>query len=353
MSALGYGESSLLYKSLVAEDTLSDQAGASTTFMNKGGFHLVKAVFPHDHLNKILTRIKDVLHKALLEGFSHAEVNKAKNQYLDSKVYDRESLESFAFSRGQDYIQTGDFNSEERYLERIQNTTRYRVNQSLENILARTVHVSLQIPQGKNLSSAKKLLSSFSKKMNDHKKQKNRKLNLPSTSSKVDPKVKKFNLKKGVSLLHRFNSLSQTFVLHAYISNGHSSENSSTQGSHNLIAQLLTRGYDGMPLAKLKESLENLSASLNGFAGRNAYGLTLHGQSRHFDELTKYFSGCLLSSDMKPSQVRHFKELFVRTLEKRQKDPYRICFNTVREIMFPRPSLCAGSPGNSQGIKKN
>ena len=107
-----------------------------------------------------------------------------------------------------------------------------------------------------------------------------------------------------------------------------------------------------MPPEKLKESLENLSASLSGFTGRNAYGLTLHGQARHFDELAEYFSGCLLSSDMKPGQVRHFKERFARTLEKRQKDPYRICFNAVKELMFPGHPYAQEALGTPKGLKK-
>ena len=352
ISCLGCGESSILYKSMIARDTLADQATASTMFMNKGGFHQIKIIFPHDNLNKVLIRIKDILLKISANGFSHTDVNKIKNQYLDSKIYDQESLESFSFSRGQDYAQTGNANSEDEYLERIKNAACYRVNQSLKNIFMRPLHIGLQIPQGENVSNAKKLLSSLSKKLNDNKKQKNRQASNPITRSKFDPKVTKTIIKEGISLLHRFNPLSPTFVLHAYISSGHSCETQNTQGAHNLIAQLITRGYDGIPLTKLKESIENVSASLNGFAGRNAYGLTLHGQTRHFDELFEHFSGCLLSSDMKPSEMRHFKQLFVRTLKKRKKDPYKICFKTVEKIMFPNHPYSQEALGSPTQLKK-
>ena len=355
MTCLGHGESSLLYKSLVSQNTLANQAGASTTFMNQGGFHLVKVVFPHEHLNKVLIQTKDILLQTSSQGFSHADIRKAKNQYLDSKVYDRESLESFAFSRGQDYAQTGDINSEERYLEQIEKTTINYVNQALKNLLSRTIHISLQIPQGKDINAAKKSLSSFGKSLDKIKKksQKNifqKKKNI--ILSRIDPKVKKVAIKKGITFLHRNNSLSPTFVLHAYISSGHTHENKQIEGAHSLIAQLLTRGYNGIHLNNLKESLENFSASLNGFTGKNAYGLTLHGQTRHFDELVEHFHGCLLSSDMKSSEILHFKKIFTRTLEQQKKEPSQICFKTVKKIMFKGHPYAKEALGTATSLKK-
>ena len=355
MTCLGHGESSMLYKFLVAKNTLADQAGASTTFMNNGGFHLVKIIFPYDYLNKILVQTKNILFQATAQGFSHVDIRKVKNQYLDSKIYDKELLESFAFSQGQNYAQTGHVNSEEEYLERIEKTTINYVNQSLKNIFSRSVHISLQIPQDENTSIAKKCLHSFAASLNKINQatpknllQKKKK----PISSKVDPSVKKTIIKKGVTFLHRKNSLSPTFVLHAYISSGHAHENKKNEGSHSLIAQLLTRGYNGIPLIKLKESLENYSASLSGFAGKNAYGLTLHGQIRHFDELIEHFSGCLLFSDMKPNETLHFKKIFMRTLEKEKKDPYRICFKTVKKIMFQNHPYSQEAFGTTAGLKK-
>ena len=355
MTCLGHGESSILYKFLVAENTLADHAGGSTIFMNNGGFHLIKIIFPYNNLNKILMRIKDILFQTIAQGFSHADIRKSKNQYLDSKIYDKESLESFAFSLGQNYAQTGDINSEEQYLERIKKTTHNYVNQSLKNIFSRSVHISLQIPQNNNAAIAKKHLCTFSARLNktSRTKPKNPLKNKKKIiSSKFDPSVKKTIIKPGVSFLHRKNSLSPTFVLHVYISSGCAHENKQNEGAHSLIAQLLTRGYGGIRLLKLKESLENYSASLSGFAGKNAYGLTLHGQTRHFDELVEHFCGCLLFSDMKPSEVRHFKKLFIRTLEKEKKDPYRICFKAVKKVMFPNHPYAQEVFGTTASLKK-
>ena len=353
MSCMGYGESSRLYQSLVAHNTLADQASASTTFLNRGGFHHIKLVFPYEHLKDVLSQTKEILFDTASHGFSHADICKTKNQYLDSKIYERESLDSFAFSRGQDYAQTGDINSEESYLERIKKTMRNYVNQSLKNILARPIHVNLQIPQGRNAINAKKLLLSFSKQLNGTKKP----IPCPPKTNRIirsqtDAKVSKTTIVQGVSFLHRQNSSSPTFVLHAYVSSGHSHETPTTLGSHSLMAQLLTRGYDGIPLAKIKESLETLSASLNGFAGKNAYGLTLHGQIRHFDELLEHFTGCLLHSDMKAKEILHFKKIFTRTLEKRKRDPYRICFKAVKEIMFQNHPYAQESLGTPATLKK-
>ena len=358
MACLGYGESSPLYKHLVTKNTLANRAHTATTLMAKGGFHSLQTTFPYENLENVLFQIHDILTQTVAQGFSHEDIRKAKNQYLDAKIYDKESLESFAFSRGQDYAQTGDYNSEEYYLERIKKTTTNYINQNFQTLLSRPIHTILQIPQQENIQSAQKLISSFEKKMSKLNKTGLSKKTLKRkaiTQSHFDPKVKKTILKEGITFLHRHNLSSPTFIIHAYISSGHSFEKKDAQGSHALIGQLLTCGHSGIPLGKFKESMDNYSATLNGFAGKNAYGLTMHGQSRHFDELVEHFCRCLLSSDMKPTQISHFKKIFLRTLQQREKDPYHTCMKKVNQIMFeghPYSQESLGTPATLRKIKQ-
>ena len=345
-NCLGHGESSRFYGELVAKGTLADHATASTSFMNRGGFHYIKIIFPYKSLKRTLQKTKGLLKTVISSGFSQAEIRKIKNQYIDSKVYDRESLESFAFSLGHSFAQTGDIESENQFIERIKSTPAGHVNHVLKDIFARPVHASLQIPLNKNLAPAKRALDSFCqdisttgkklKKIHRTQKQKIR-------CSKFDPLTQKIEISQGISLLYRKNPRTPTFVLHAYIRSGHSHESDRNSGSHKILSQVLTRGYKGVSRSALRESLEDCYAGLNGFSGRNAYGLSMYGQTRHFDELSKHFCGTLLSPTMEPHEVNHAQEILLRTLERNKHDPRKMCFKTVGEIMF------AGHPYQKDG----
>src|SRR5690606_33019520 len=105
------------------------------------------------------------------------------------------------------------------------------------------------------------------------------KVDLPKVQkSDFDSAVQVLDLKPGIKLIYRQNKMTPTFVLHAYLKGGQSKETIKTAGQHHLLNRLFTYGYKGMKYEALKNDLETLSSSLSGFSGKNAYGLTLHGQ---------------------------------------------------------------------------
>ncbi|MBP9674185.1 MAG: insulinase family protein, partial [Bacteriovoracaceae bacterium] len=92
LSVLGYGETSLLHQKLVLEKTLATAATSSSMFFTQGGVHLIRIVCPENNLKNIYQELIHVLKEKDNEGFSDQEVQKIKNQYIASKVYEKESL---------------------------------------------------------------------------------------------------------------------------------------------------------------------------------------------------------------------------------------------------------------------
>ena len=66
---------------------------------------------------------------------------------MASKVYEKESIEQYAFSLGSNFAQTDDLDAEEKFLNKINNISAYSVNLALENIFSRVSHINLQIPR--------------------------------------------------------------------------------------------------------------------------------------------------------------------------------------------------------------
>ncbi|CAN0113989.1 unnamed protein product, partial [Chrysoparadoxa australica] len=265
-----------------------------------------------------------------------------------------ESIESYAFSLGHSFASSGDINSEEEFISRIKKTTVAEVNESLLRVFKRPVHVSLQLPEGVKDQKPQKQIEGFQKKLNS--KLKAIKGSAPklskATHSKFDPQVNLIQVKPGVKLIYRQNTMNPTFVLHAYLKGGITEENKNNNGLYSLISSTITKGYQGKNYAELKSELDNLSASLSAFSGKNAYGLTMHGQSEHFSDLLTHFIGTLSKPSFRSEHVKHEKDLSQTALLNYEKDPVKKCFKKVGEIFFEGHPYAMSITGNKSSLKK-
>ncbi len=354
INCLGHGESSRLYQELVANDGLASSCGTSTMFMNKGGLHYLKFVFPVENIKKVFTQLENTLLKTLSEGITDEEIQKIKNQYIASKVYDMESLESYAFSLGHSFASTGDIGSEDEFIQRIKKTTLTEVNDALKRMFKRSLHLSVQFPDGKATTSIQKDVKNFQQKL--EKKIKALKGSHPKLSkptvSKFDSQVQLYQVKPGIKFLYRQNTLNPTFVLHAYLKGGITEENKQNNGLYQLISSTITKGYKKVDYRDLKNEMDNLSASLSAFSGKNAYGLTMHGQSEHFNTLVEHFNGSLLEPTFKGLHIKQEKEMTKRAILNYQKDPVKQCFRLVAETFFHGHPYAMPIMGDLNSIKK-
>ena len=354
INCLGHGESSRLYQNLVAQTSLATSSGSFTMFMNKGGLHYIKLLFPIENLTKVLSSFEKLLIESLKDGLTPDEVQKIKNQYVASKVYDMESLESYAFSLGQSFASTGDIGSEEEFIQRVRKTTVAEVNDSLRRIFKRPLHLSVQLPSGTKNAQREKQIQGFQKRLET--KLKGLKSAHPKLSkaitSKFDPQVKLFEIKPGVKLLYRQNTMNPTFVMHAYLKGGITEEKASNNGLYQMISSTITKGYSKVDYSQLKNELDHLSASLHAFSGKNAYGLTLHGQSEHFKKLLNHFVGTLTEPSFKAAHIKHEKEMAFRMIKNHTKDPVKLCFRAVSESLFGGHPYAMPVIGTEQSVKR-
>jgi zinc protease len=355
INCLGHGESSPLYKGLVLNSAITNSSSSSTLFMAKGGVHFIKLTFPHKNFEKVLKTFIEIISKYIMEGFEEKEIKKIKNQYLSSKIYDKETLESYAFSFGHSFAQNGDIYSEEKFIEQIKKIQIQEVNLSFQKIFNRPIHTSLQIPLDESKQNAEKILKKFQKDLLNLKKIKEVSkdgLNLKKvTLSKYDPFVKLVEIKKGIKLIYRQNSVHPTFVFQAFIKGGLSEELPKNNGLYNILSGLLASGYDDLTDSILKEVFEDRSSSFSSFSGKNSYGLTLHGQSKDFKELTSHFIGSFLRPNFPEKLLKHEQEMILRALDNQEKDPVQQCFLKLNQMLFKKHPYAMNILGSNLSIK--
>lgn len=352
INCLAHGETSRFYQSLVAKTSLCNGIAGSTMYFADGGVHMIRMSFPTENLPKVSKAFMDTLKEAVTNGFKEEELTKIKNQYIASKIYEKESIESYAFSLGHGFAQSGNINCENDFIEKIRETTVEEVSDALREIMGKAVHFNLQTPKGVKSAPLDKELKKW---QGEIKKTvlnlKPKKLSVKTTGSAVDPVVKIAEIKPGIKLIHRQNKMTPTFVLHAYLKGGQTFETEKTAGIHHLLSRLLTYGYKGGSYEKIKTELESLSAALTGFSGKNSYGLTLHGQTKDFDRLSGHFFGTLFTPEIPKKFFDHEKKVILRALDNQKEDAMKQAFKAFYRLVFNSHPYSLDLAGNPETIK--
>ena len=353
VNCLAHGETSRLYQALVAGTSICNGIAGSTMYFAHGGCHMVKTSFPIENLDKVLKAFEGTLHTLMVDGPREDEVKKIKNQYVASKVYEKESLEAFAFTLGHGFAQNGDIYCEDGFINRIKETPARKVALALPELFSRSLHMTLQVPEGTKEAPAKKSLDAFQGRIKKLALAQAAKAKpIKSIKTKNDPAVQMVELFPGVKLIHRLNGLTPTFVLHQYVKGGITTETEKDCGKHSMLARLLTYGYKGMPYNALKNDLEAKSASLNGFSGKNSYGLTMHGQTTDFDSLLGHFAGTVLKPDVPEKYFTHERKVILRMLDNQKEDPVKQAFRSWYKMVFNAHPYALDASGTPASLKK-
>lgn len=352
INCLAHGETSRFYQALVAKTSLCNGVAGSTMYFANGGVHMLKMNFPVENLAKISKLFMDTLMDAVKTGFKQEELTKIKNQYIASKVYERESIESYAFSLGHGFAQSGNIFCEDAFIEQIHRTTLEEVGDGLIELIKQSTHFTLQAPKGTSLlpfeRELKKWQSALKKSAEKLKVKEERTKYL---GSDFDPAVQVVQVKPGIKLIYRQNKMTPTFVMHAYMKGGQAAETSKNAGVHHLLSRLVTYGYKGMGYEKLKNELESLSSSLNGFSGKNAYGLTLHGQTKDFERLSEHFFGTLFKPELPKKFFEHERKVILRALDNQKEDAMKQAFKAFYKLVFNQHPYSLDLAGTPETLK--
>jgi zinc protease len=351
INCLAHGETSRFYQALVAKTSLCNGIAGSTMYFADGGVHMIKMSFPLENLAKIEKAFIQTLKDAVINGFKEEELTKIKNQYISSKVYERESIESFSFSLGHGFAQAGNIYCEDKFIERINNTTLEEVWIELVNVLKLSSHFNLQVPKGQIKPQLDKTLAIWQKNLSALTKTKVKIKKSDLLTSEFDPSVKVTELKPGIKFIYRQNKLTPTFVMHAYMKGGQSAETAKSAGVHHLMSRLFTYGYKGCKYETLKSELEFVSSYLTGFSGKNAYGVTLHGQSKDFNLLSNHFFGTLKTPEFPKKFFEHEKKIILRAIDNQKEDPMKQAFKKFYGMVFKDHPYSLDIAGTPQTLK--
>src|SRR5690606_23000500 len=157
-----------------------------------------KMNFPVENLAKISKLFMQTLSQTVSSGFKQEELTKIKNQYISSKVYERESLESYAFGLGHGFAQSGNIYCEDAFIEQIRRTTLEAVWDGSIEIIKQFSQFTIQVPKGNSLLPLERELKKWQTSLRKTgEKLKVRAETTKYLGSEFDPAVQVIQLKPG------------------------------------------------------------------------------------------------------------------------------------------------------------
>jgi len=209
------------------------------------------------------------------EPVSREELDRARDQILNEKIFSKEAVEGQAREIGYMALTLGDISFYDNYYSRLQAVDAVDILSAARRVFS---------PQAASVGF---LTRSMDSQPSDEEVQKilSGKLAPKKTSKKASEGVIfKSALPNGITLLVREDHRLPLFAVRLGVLGGVRYENEDTQGAFNLLSHLLRRGTKNYTAAELAEKLDSMSASLGGFSGRNSFGVTGKFLSRDIEE---------------------------------------------------------------------
>lgn len=304
---LAGGESSRLEQVLREQKQLV-HAIHCYAFTPKGtGIFSIGAVLPTDKARQAMTAIWEEIAKIHANGITAAELERAKTNIRATEIYEKESVGGLAGKYALFLGAAGDHTFEERYYQAIGETTLAHVREVAQRYLMpeRTTVVVLAPKQDPvpDLEAIKHCCR------------------LPKAirpTPKAPPKRHKpvvIKAANGLRVIVQENHHLPIVACCAAGLGGLRYETARNNGISTLIAQTMTKGTRHRHAIEIAETIDNHAASIDGFAGRNSFGLRGEFLADKFQEGFALFAEILGEPTFPVSEVAKEKRQLIEAIK--------------------------------------
>jgi zinc protease len=275
-SILGDGESSRLYRELRDRKGLVYGIGASAFTPRDPGLMEVRATLDPGRGREALSAVLEELFRLRYGAVDKAELERAKRNLEAGFVFNLERVEGQARVMGSFQFLTGDPRPDD-YLARVRAVTREQIARVASAwFLPERIVAGFLVPEGSDPgidpTGFETLVAAAE--------QAARNAALPPAAGAATGGVQRFVLANGIRLLVQEDARVPTAALRVVFPGGLRGETPATSGVFAFLSELLTKGTSRMPARELAEKVADMAASLNGFTGKNTFGLQADFLSR-------------------------------------------------------------------------
>ena len=331
-SALGEGESSVLYTRLVEEEKIAHSVSVYDYTPKDPGVFFITVLLDEENIPKVIEAIDKELEIIKAGKIDKTQLAKAKNRTLTSYLLDHETIEARAADMVMGEILTGDPNFSKRYVEGIEGVSPEGVVSAANSYLKENRRTIIQ--QLPKLTEEEKELTDL------------------FVSGKEKIEVKKTILPNGMRVLVREDHSLPLISIRAVLKGGVRVEDEENNGISNLTAHMLLAGTTKRTKFKIYNSIEESGGAISSFSGNNSFGISITLLSKDLDLGIDIISDILTNSAFPKSEFETAKELTLAAIKNREDDIFDSGIKLFKENLFKEHPYRLTVLGEKETVEK-
>jgi len=289
------------------------------------GLFIVGATTTQDKVEIAARSLLAQIARLQTELVSMEELNLARDQIINDKIFSRETVQGQASEIGYLALTLGDLGFNDTYYSRLQSVGPGDIQDLAQRIFrperATVGFLTRDTASQPDGDLAARILSDTLKPAE-------------RAGIRAQAPVYRSTLPNGITLLVREDRRLPLVAVRAGVLGGGRYENEENQGSYNLLAHLLIRGTSKRTAQEMAQKLDSLSASLGGFSGRNSLGVTGKFLSRDIREGFSLMKEVLTDATLPPEEVDLFKGQVINAIKAQKDDMTSFALDLFRRTLF-------------------
>ena len=328
---LAGGESTRLVTLLEAQKELANSISAFAYTPQDPGIFVFLASLESAKIADATAELLGAIARTRTELVTRAELTRARSNLESEFVYRKETMQGQARLLGYSQCVFEDPNYEGRYLGELASATREDIQRVAatyfrpENMVAVLVgpEATRHLPKAEQLATPLAAPPPVIR---------------PAGRSRAArrPTVQTRTLENGVRLVVKEHHAAPLVAFRAVTLGGLLLERPENNGINNFLAGLLTRGSRHHSRESLGRAVESLAASIDGFSGRNSFGLRGQFMARTVEEGTELFLEVLRHPTFPEEEVEKRRRELLIALSHRDDDPSSRAIELFYATHFPR-----------------
>ncbi|MBI5286232.1 MAG: insulinase family protein [Deltaproteobacteria bacterium] len=347
---LGQGESSRLYQRLKAKEPLVHTISSYAMTPKEPGVFLVTSTLEGKDIKMAMEEILREIYRMRHEGVTQAEMEKAKLNLESEFIYQRETMEGRARQLGYFETVAGDIAFEKRYLEGIKGVTSDDIKKVVKTYLDdENLTIGLILPRTDKGVIDAKGIEGITVAIEEEARGR-------YTKPLEKKDVTKVILDNGMTLLVKEDRSNPTVAIYMAFLGGLRFEDETTNGITNFIAKMLTKGTRKRTALELAEEVESMAGGLEGFSGRNSFGVSAKFLSRYFDKGLEIVADCIVNPTFPVDEMEKTRKEILADIKRQEDYLPQFTFNLLNKTLYekhPYRMTVVGTEENVTRFKKD
>ena len=344
----GHGETSRLYRSLRDEKQLVYGINASAFTPADPGMFEITAVLDGNNMESAFEATLAELFKLKYFSVTDEELKRAKRSLESDFVFNLERVEGQARVMGSFEMMSGD-PREDEYLEKIRAVTHDDIkNVARMYFTEKTINVGFLMPANSSFDpTGEEIAASIAKAQ---------KAAITSDSEAMLPntylsRVHRFKLENGIILLVREDDTVPTVGIRAVFPGGLREETPQINGAFTYISELLPKGTRSMTASELAVAVADIAGTLNGFSGKNTFGLKADFLARFFPDGLALVRDVIREPAFDKNEAEKIRPELLAQLKQQEDSLTSLAFQEFNSLLFSGHPYGLNNIGSENAIK--